>query len=139
MHKVLPIFLLCIFIFSTSRAQEFKVTGNVVDALSKQPLEATTIYAESPRDSSLIVYTISDEDGFFELEDRSELNELNLFFSFNGYKTLSMRISLKALVKLGNIQMEEQAQELKGVSLVGERVPIIIKKDTMEFNADSFK
>ncbi len=111
----------------------------MVDALSKQPLEATTIYAESPRDSSLVVYTISDEDGFFELEDRSDLNELNLFFSFNGYKTLSMRISLKALVKLGNIPMEEQAQELKGVSLVGERVPIIIKKDTMEFNADSFK
>lgn len=111
----------------------------MVDALSKQPLESTTIYAESPRDSSLVVYSISDEDGFFELEDRSDLNELNLFFSFNGYKTLSMRISLKALVKLGNIPMEEQAQELKGVSLVGERVPIVIKKDTMEFNADSFK
>ncbi|SDF14485.1 Outer membrane protein beta-barrel family protein [Pricia antarctica] len=139
MNKVLPSFLLCIFIFSDSSAQDFKITGNVVDALSKQPLESTTIYAESPRDSSLVVYSISDEDGFFELEDRSDLNELNLFFSFNGYKTLSMRISLKALVKLGNIPMEEQAQELKGVSLVGERVPIVIKKDTMEFNADSFK
>lgn len=139
MYKVLPSFLLCIFFFSYSSAQEFKITGNVVDALSKQPLEATTIYAESSKDSTLIAYTISDEDGFFELEDRSDLNELNLFFSFNGYKTLSMKISLKALVKLGNIQMEEQAQELKGVSLVGERVPIIIKKDTMEFNADSFK
>ncbi len=43
------------------------------------------------------------------------------------------------MIKLGNIPLEEQAQELKGVKVVGERVPIIIKKDTMEFNADSFK
>ncbi len=74
MYKVLPSLLLCIFIFSNSSAQEFKITGTVVDALSQQPLEDTTIYAESPKDSTLIAYTISDENGFFELEDRSDLN-----------------------------------------------------------------
>lgn len=139
MSKVVPSFLLCIFLFSISSAQEFKVTGTVVDALSKQALEATTIYVESPRDSSLITYTISDKNGFFELEDRSNLEQLDLFFSFNGYKTLRMEVGLKPLIKLGTVQLEEQAQELKGVNVVGERVPITIKKDTMEFNADSFK
>ncbi|HDZ14801.1 hypothetical protein LCGC14_0559660 [marine sediment metagenome] len=138
MSKLLPSLLICIFIYSSSAAQEFKVSGTVVDALTKKPLEATTIYAESPRDSSLVTYTISDGDGFFELEERSNLKALNLFISYIGYKTKSIKISLKALVKLGNIPMEEQVQELKGVNIVGERVPITIKKDTMEFNADSF-
>lgn len=139
MYKILPSFLFCILFLSISSAQEFKVTGTLVDALSKRPMEATTVYAESPKDSALVAYTISDKDGFFELEDRSDQKELNLFFSFNGYKTLSMKIPLKSLVKLGRIQMEEQVEELKGVNVVGERVPITIKKDTMEFNADSFK
>lgn len=139
MSKVLSSFLLCIFIFSVSSAQEFKVTGTVVDALSKQPLEATTIYTESPKDSSLVAYTISDKDGFFELEGRANLKQMNLFFSFNGYKTLRRKVDLKRVIKLGTVQMEEQAQELKEVNVVGERVPITIKKDTLEFNADSFK
>ncbi len=139
MSKVLPRVLLCIFLCSIASAQEFKITGTVVDSLSEQPLDATTIYAESPRDSSLIAYTISGGDGFFELEDRANLKQLNLFFSFTGYKTLRMKVDLKPLIKLGTVQMEQQAQELQGVNVVGERVPITVKKDTMEFNADSFK
>ena len=139
MFKFLPSLFICILIISTSAAQEFKITGTVIDALSKKPLEATTIYAESPKDSSLIAYTITDENGFFELEDRSRLKTLRLFFSYTGYKTLSKEIIPKPLVALGSIFMEEQAQQLKGVSVIGERVPITIKKDTMEFNAESFK
>ncbi|MDT7828208.1 outer membrane beta-barrel protein [Pricia sp. S334] len=139
MSKVLPSILLCVLLFSISHAQEFKVTGTLIDVQSKEALEATTIYAESPRDSSLIAYTISDGNGFFELEDRTNLKQLNLFFSFNGYRPLRMKVDVKPLIKLGKVHMEEQARELKGVNVVGERVPISIKKDTMEFNADSFK
>ncbi|PKA97453.1 carboxypeptidase-like protein [Flavobacteriaceae bacterium MAR_2009_75] len=139
MHKVLPALVLCIFFHYNVCGQEFKITGSVVDATSAQPLEATTVYAESPKDSSLVAYTISDEKGYFELEDRSSLKEFNLYFSFNGYKTLTMKVEVKPEIKLGTVQMEPQTQELLGVDVVGDRVPITVKKDTLEFNADSFK
>ncbi|WP_046287345.1 outer membrane beta-barrel protein [Zobellia galactanivorans] len=139
MQKVLPAFLVFTFFCVNTYSQEFKITGKVVDAVSEQPLEATTIYAESPKDSALVAYTISDEIGSFTLEDRSGVKEVNLFFSYNGYKTKVMRVQLKDHVELGTLLLEEQAQELKGVSVVGDRVPITIKKDTLEFNADSFK
>ncbi len=50
-----------------------------------------------------------------------------------------MKVEVKPLLELGTVQMEEQAEELKGVNVIGERVPITVKKDTLEFNADSFK
>ncbi|MDB2606872.1 TonB-dependent receptor [Zobellia sp.] len=139
MQKVLMSFVVCVFFFGGAYSQEFNITGKVVDATSQRPLEATTIYAESPRDSTLVLYTISDELGIFELEDQSNLKEVNLYFSFNGYKTKVMKVGLKKQIKLGTILLEEQTQELQGVSVVGDRVPITVKKDTLEFNADSFK
>lgn len=139
MPKFILVLLLGIFVFSSSYAQDFNIRGKVVDSNTKTPLEAATIFAESIQDSTLIVYTISDDNGLFELEEKANLKEVNLFFSFNGYKTLLMKIPLKPLTDLGTVQLEEQVQELEGVNVIGERVPITIKKDTLEFNADSFK
>ena len=139
MKKVILTILISISFFSISQAQEFKITGKIVDVLDDTPLEAATVYAEVPRDSSLVTYSISKNDGTFELEGNTAYTQLNVFFSFNGYKTLLRKIDIKPILNLGLIKMEEQAQELKGVNVVGERIPIQIKKDTLEFNADSFK
>jgi len=139
MQKVLFTFVLSLCFVFISTAQDFLIKGKVIDAFSKAPLEAATIYAESLRDSALVAYSISDQNGVFELEEKTSLKELNLYFSYNGYKTKSILLALKPTIDLGIVQMEEQAEELKGVSVVGERTPITIKKDTLEFNADSFK
>lgn len=131
--------MLSVFLCSIATAQEFIIKGKVVDLETKAPLEATTIYAESIQDSTLITYSITDQKGVFELEGKTKLKEFNLFFSYNGYKTLKIKVTKKAVVDLNVIQLEEQFEELQGVQVSGERVPITIKKDTLEFNADSFK
>tara|TARA_R110002051_G_scaffold58777_3_gene107951 strand:+ start:1416 stop:4187 length:2772 start_codon:yes stop_codon:yes gene_type:complete len=139
MTKFLLTLLLSVSLFSISNAQDFLIKGKVVDLETKNPLEATTIFAESILDSTLITYSITDQNGDFELEGKTSLKEFNLFFSYNGYKTLKMKIAKKAIIDLQTVQLEEQFEELKGVQVSGERVPITIKKDTLEFNADSFK
>lgn len=139
MPKFLYLFFIALFLSFQVNAQEFLLKGTVLDASSKQPMEASTIYAESIQDSTLITYTITEQNGTFVLEGKTSQKEVNLFFSYNGYKPLMKKIALKTNVDLGVIEMEEQAQELKGVQVVGERVPVTIKQDTLEFNADSFK
>ncbi|MGY8916429.1 MAG: carboxypeptidase-like regulatory domain-containing protein, partial [Flavobacteriales bacterium] len=139
MLKFLYLFFIALFISFQAHSQEFIIKGTVMDASSRQPMEASTIYAESIQDSTLITYTISEQNGTFSLEGKTALKEVNLYFSFNGFKSIVKRIALKSTLDLGVIEMEEQAQELKGVQVTGERVPVIIKKDTLEFNADSFK
>ncbi len=137
MKKFLSGYLILFAFFAN--AQEFHIKGKVLDLVSKAPLEATTIYAETVKDSVLIGYTISDPKGDFLLEGRTSHQDVNLYFSFNGYKTLLMKLALKRANDLGEVLMEEQATELQGVQVIADRVPIKIKKDTLEFNADSFK
>ena len=131
--------LFAILFFPISYSQDFIISGTVVDAISKTPLEASTIYAESIRDSVLISYTISDQKGKFELEGKTNLKEVKMYFTYNGYKSLAISVVLKSKVDLDQVQLEPQVEELEGVQVVAERIPIAIKKDTLEFNADSFK
>ncbi|GIZ14510.1 hypothetical protein RCZ15_16850 [Capnocytophaga catalasegens] len=55
-------------------------------------------------------------------------------------KHLSKKIQhSKTILNLGKIVLETQALELEGVTVSSEAIPITIKKDTLEFNADAFK
>ncbi|THD68774.1 TonB-dependent receptor [Robertkochia marina] len=121
-------------------AQEFHITGKVMDAANKQALEASTIYAESLKDSSLISYTITGKTGDFDLAFNTQEPRVKLYVSYNGYQPQSRSLTLdQRTLALGDFLLEIQAEQLEGVDVVGERVPIQIKKDTLEFNANSFK
>lgn len=139
MKNYLFFFLFSILFSSISYSQDFLISGTLVDEATKMPLEASTIYAESIKDSVLISYTITDQHGKFELEGKTQLKEVKMYFTYNGYKSLVMNVALKSKVSLGEVQLEQQSQELDEVQVVAERIPIAIKKDTMEFNADSFR
>lgn len=134
--------LLIVFLFfgMLASAQEYGITGKVIDSQTNEPLEASTIYVESVKDSSMVAYTITDQNGDFVLEARTNSDKLNLFITYNGYKPNIRLLELdQKNITLGSVGLELQAEELEGVSVVGERVPLVIKKDTLEFNADSFK
>lgn len=139
MNKIVPVLILSLFSVYFSNAQEFHIKGNIVDSETKAPLDAATLYAESVNDSTMISYTITEPNGAFELEGKTHLKEMRLNFSYNGYKPLVMKVALKSIIDLGTVQMEEMAEQLEGVQVVAERAPLTIKKDTLEFNADSFK
>ncbi|WP_419212571.1 outer membrane beta-barrel protein [Maribacter sp. X9] len=138
LKKSLSIFFI-IFIFSFVPAQEFQIKGKLIDSGTKSPLEAATVYLETSNDSTLITYSISEGNGSFLLDGKTNYRNVVIFFSYNGYELLKKDIVLKKNIDLGVISLDEKAQELKGIDVVGERVPITIKKDTLEFNADSFK
>ncbi|MDF0709135.1 outer membrane beta-barrel protein [Flagellimonas okinawensis] len=133
------VYLLILFSFTSNYGQDFLVKGKILDAATGAPIEAATIYAETLRDSTLITYTITNAEGVFVLEGRTAYKKARLAFSSNGYQSQSKEITLQPEMEIGTIKMEEQVQQLEGIDLIGERVPITVKKDTLEFNADSFK
>tara|TARA_R110002012_G_scaffold56973_1_gene146554 strand:- start:46785 stop:49568 length:2784 start_codon:yes stop_codon:yes gene_type:complete len=128
-----------LFVSFNSYGQEFLVKGKIVDAATGSPIEAATIYAETLRDSSLITYTITNAKGVFALEGKTAYKKARLAFSSNGFKSQTKEVALEPVIEMGTIKMEEQVQQLEGIDLIGERVPITVKSDTLEFNADSFK
>ena len=123
----------------TSVAQNFEVTGYVTDQQNK-PIESATVYVESVQDSTMIAYTISDEKGFFELSGRTKEAKLSLFVSYTGMAVYKKELSTSAnKIHLEQIVLKENSELLNEVVVVAERAPIVIKKDTLQFNAASFK
>ena len=120
-------------------AQSFEVTGKVLTAEGKKPLDAATVYIESLKDSSLVTYAITNASGEFILEGKTSLKKFRLLVSYTGYQGQQRLLDFKRSQRVPDIFLEEQAVSLREVSVTGDRVPIRIKQDTLEFNADSFK
>lgn len=120
-------------------AQSFEVTGKVLTSSDKKPLDAATVYIESLKDSTLITYAITNREGEFILEGKTSLKQFRLLVSYTGYQGQERLLSFKRKQRIEDILLEEQAVSLREVSVTGDRVPIRIKQDTLEFNADSFK
>ncbi|MDO5608508.1 MAG: outer membrane beta-barrel protein [Capnocytophaga sp.] len=132
--------LIALLVQTVTFSQSFVVKGNVVDKNDQKPLEAATVYTENVRDSSLISYTITDKKGFFSTQGNTRNKEINLKISYVGYASFVKKIELSSNeINIGQIMLEPMAEELKGVEVTAERAPITVKKDTLEFNADSFK
>ncbi|MCL6219737.1 outer membrane beta-barrel protein [Zunongwangia pacifica] len=133
------LFIAFLFITAISFSQEFEWTGKVLDP-DGNPLESATVYVEKPSDSTLVTYTISESTGNFKLSGRSKEKRLNLLVSYAGFKPFKRVVEVKEGTQdVGELKMELQDNQLGEVTVVASRPPLTLKKDTLEFNADSFK
>ena len=74
-------------------AQDFHITGKVIDAGTREGLEASTVYVERLQDSSMISYSITDRSGAFDLALDTREKQVKLFISYTGYHGLGNRMS----------------------------------------------
>ncbi|MFZ0489991.1 MAG: outer membrane beta-barrel protein [Salegentibacter sp.] len=134
--KLFPTLLLLLvspLVFS----QNFEITGKILDE-EGQPLPSATVYVQKVVDSSLVTYTISEKDGSFELSGKSDIKKANLFVSYAGYQPYRKQLYLSEKMNLDPIAMEVQDNTLDEITVIGAGSPVTIKKDTLEFNANSF-
>ena len=120
-------------------AQDFKISGTVVDSETLLPLQSATIFVEKVADSSLVSYTISNKDGNFLIEGSEKADSLRLVSTYHGYVPFKRIIRLdQRNIQLGVLKMELADNLLGEVTVISERAPVTVKKDTLEFNAASF-
>lgn len=125
---------------SVSMGQKFSIKGQVTDSLSG-PLPSSTVMLLNSKDSSLVNFGVSDVKGSFEIKNVNKGDYL-LKITFVGYSNYMKRITTPAeagIIDLGRIKMLPRSQELDAVVVMGEKNPVTVKKDTIEFNAGSFK
>lgn len=141
MHRVYSALLLFLLVSFTSYAQStITLKGKIIDNSTKLPLESATVYLTSVKDSTIIDYTISDRNGSFSLSTRKITKPAYLKVSFMGYQDYKQEITeLLANKDFGQIFVEESPNVLGEVVVKSEAPPVRIKKDTLEFNAASFK
>jgi hypothetical protein len=128
------------FLYSISSfAQKNTVISGKVVTEKDSPIESATIYLMHPKDFSIVVYTLSDKNGHFKLETKSGSQNNILKISAEGYLEFSDTIEKPAQnIDLGVVRLMKYDVELDEVIIKNE-APIRIKKDTIEFNASSFK
>lgn len=125
------------FLTKLVAAQNFEITGTVKDS-TQIPLEAATVYLEKVSDSALITYSITDRDGFFRLKGSSNAKKVNLYISYTGFQTYKKEVSLnQAELNLGTITMNPATNSLGEVTVTAS-APVMLKSDTLQFNASSF-
>jgi hypothetical protein len=134
------LFYLLFFLSFTAAAQKITITGRLLDDTGSA-LPAATVMLMNPKDSSLVNFASSNAVGYFELKNIARTSYL-LRVSYVGLATFNKLVQPKeteTIVELGDLPMKQQSQQLNEVVVQAERAPVVIKKDTIEFNAASFK
>lgn len=120
-------------------AQAQSISGKVVDHQGKALPGATVVLVTSP-DSLLTSFASAGADGGFTLK-KVKQGKYVLQVSFMGFKPLKkpLNITQKQVYNLGNVQLQEDKKLLDEIVVKDERIPIVIKKDTIEYNAKAFR
>ena len=132
-------FLFFSTLFSFSQNQ-FVFKGKLINKTTNTPIESATIYLTREKDSAVLEYTISNKQGAFEFKVAPQNTSATLKVSFPELETFTKSFeTINNDVDFGTIELYKQDTEIETVLIKSDIPPIRIKKDTLEFNAASFK
>ena len=117
-------------------AQNHKLTLQLKDASNGEAIGFATVSLSAEKGQPK--YTLTDSEGHAVLE-RVHNGKYTLKAEIMGYKTHEQALEVKADMNLGVVKLEPDTQVLDAASVSATGNPIIIKKDTVEYNASSFK
>jgi hypothetical protein len=139
MKKITLLIILLMACYCFSSAQTASVKGVIVDTINKQNLVNTSVSLLWVKDSVLYKFTHSDAKGIFELKNLLPGNYL-LFVTHPTYADYFGHLQLNdtSQIDIGTVMMTLKAIILKEV-IVRQQISAIIKGDTIEFAANSFK
>ena len=142
-RKVFPFIaslLLVTFASIPSFAQSnSKVTLDLVDAQTGEPVTFATVSLTSPNARSAYKYVLSDDQGkavFEKVKNGKFIVKAELL----GYKEFTKEIEVKnGDVVIGTVKMDVDQETLDAAKVTDVGNPIVIKKDTIEYNASSYR
>lgn len=119
-------------------AQTRTITVVLQDSSTGEAVGYATVSLAKPGATSSFKYALSDDKGKATIE-KVPAGSYVFKAELLGYKTFSKEITLKESLNLGVIKMDPDKQVLDAASVSATGNPIVIKKDTIEYNATSFK
>lgn len=133
-----PIILCYLILCTAGQAQQLKVSGNILDSLSQHPLAFANIIAQPVSEEDQAAFAISDESGRFSLNLRKGGNYL-ITASYLGYQKRSVFLygDLKEDRSL-DFQLIPIIKDLDEVIVIEKGPPIIVKRDTIIYEAEVF-
>jgi len=123
-------------------AHDAVINGVLVDSQDTTELiEATVKLLMANKDSTMVKGTTTDLNGVFNMKGVKPGKYL-LRFSYLGYNDVIKHVTVGEDgrdVNIGVVTMDPNTIMLKETVVVGVKSPIVVKEDTIEFNADTYK
>src|ERR1700744_3388197 len=114
------------------------VKGIIADTAGKQPLSEGTVSITPEKDTSDIQFVITDQHGGFQFRNLPAGN-YSLLITYEGYHHIRKPFSINGVtqnIDFSTLYLHREADLLAEVVI--QRPPMQIKKDTVEYNAESF-
>lgn len=131
-----------LFLFALgARAQQGQIKGLLTDSSATHPLPDATVALLYGRDSSLAATSFTDKKGAFSFTGVTPGN-YRVYITFLGYQPVFKSVTVSAdkpTADMGTIHLKGKGLLLNEVEIIQEVPPIVVKTDTVEFNAGSFK
>ena len=134
MKRELRLFSIIVLLFSLASAQDYKLTGLVMDG-NGNPIVFANVVLQTT-DSLLIKGTSTDEKGFFQLENLQEGNYL-LIASYIENKSEPLFVALNTDKDIGQLVIKENTQELDEVVVAYKKPTLEQKVDRLVFNIEN--
>ena len=135
--KRILLILVSLFASLAMMAQNVNVTVKLEDASNGEPVGFATVSLTPAKGNTK--YSLTDNEGKGVIE-KVKAGTYSFKAEIMGYKTFEKTVEVdKEHVDLGTIKMELDQKVLDAASVTATGNPIIIKKDTVEYNASSFK
>ncbi len=125
---------LCFMSSISSSAQEYSISGKVIDTYNKA-VSFTNIVLLQSADSSFVKGTSTDDTGHFEIS--AIKGNYILKASFIGYKDIYKAINLTQDVSLEDIVLAEDAENLDQINIIARKPTITRKPDRLTFNVEN--
>ncbi|MEP6806116.1 MAG: carboxypeptidase-like regulatory domain-containing protein, partial [Flavobacterium sp.] len=140
MTKIYYFLLFSLFCYSANAQNDIVIKGTVIDINTQLPLELATVYFTTVKDSTVIEYATTDKNGSFSIRTKKYDKPIFLKVNYMGYQPyFEEEKGLLESKDFGKLYLLEVANALDNVVIKSEAAPITIKKDTLEFNAASYK
>lgn len=141
-HKLFSTILLVLLLQSVNLfANQRNLKGSVQDSLGV-PLQSASVALLDPQDSTLVGFSITNQQGSYTLtaiRDGDYLLQVALMGYYTYYKPVTVAATTDADLGIQALQLNKEAAILDAVIVSGEKIPVRVKGDTLEYNAGSFK
>jgi len=137
-HKLTLITIL-FWMFSLNLVAQRSIQSTVFDSKNGLPLEMVTVRLLRAADSTLVQGVQTNDKGWFSLS-RVNPGKYLLVVSSVGYQEYKIPVIMERRdLILKNIQLVENVQTLKELEVRGTAAQLVVRGDTLEYNATAFK
>ena len=123
---------------SANAQSAFNLTLKLVDAKTSEPVAFATVSLTENGKDSAAKYVLTNSEGKAQFA-KVRKGTYVLKAEIMGYKTHVQNVTLDKNQDLGTVKMEEDVKVLAAAKVSAVGNPIVVKKDTIEYNASSFK